>query len=220
MSKSLTEKSTMRRSQRLIAAAVLIAFSSVLAGCSSSFGSNFDPTRSARLPRHQEEAARRAQAGLPRRRARPRAGRAEGIVQGRASSSDPNAQSPRRAAAAAPGSSNPRFSNRPRPGTRSQPPPGSPQAIKRAKAKRQIAGNRRGARCCRAGWRDRRRLAGGRTRRPPRLRRSKKIVRKRTTAPPPDPNGQPQAAAPQSSATGPGIAAGLPGADAERQFSR
>ena len=34
----------MRRSQRLIAAAVLIVFSTVLAGCSSSFGSDFDPT--------------------------------------------------------------------------------------------------------------------------------------------------------------------------------
>ena len=34
----------MRRPQRLIAAAVLIAFSAVLAGCSSSFGSDFDPT--------------------------------------------------------------------------------------------------------------------------------------------------------------------------------
>ena len=34
----------MRRPQRLIAAAVLIAFSGALAGCSSGFGSNFDPS--------------------------------------------------------------------------------------------------------------------------------------------------------------------------------
>src|ERR1700743_851562 len=34
----------MRRSQRLIAAALLIVFSGVLAGCSSSFGSDWDPT--------------------------------------------------------------------------------------------------------------------------------------------------------------------------------
>src|SRR5450432_3037193 len=41
--KKLSEKSTMRRSQRLIAAAVVIALSGVLAGCSSGFG-NWDPT--------------------------------------------------------------------------------------------------------------------------------------------------------------------------------
>src|SRR5215831_8610488 len=35
---------TMRRPQRLIAAALLIAFSGALAGCSSGFGSGFDPT--------------------------------------------------------------------------------------------------------------------------------------------------------------------------------
>jgi hypothetical protein len=39
----LSEKSTMRRSQRLIAASVLIALSGALAGCSSSF-SNWDPS--------------------------------------------------------------------------------------------------------------------------------------------------------------------------------
>src|ERR1700679_4358715 len=41
--KELSEKSTMRRSQRLIAAAVLISLSGVLAGCSDSL-SNWDPT--------------------------------------------------------------------------------------------------------------------------------------------------------------------------------
>ena len=34
----------MRRPQRLIAAAVLVAFSGALGGCSSGFGSNFDPS--------------------------------------------------------------------------------------------------------------------------------------------------------------------------------
>jgi hypothetical protein len=34
----------MRRPQRLIAAAVLVAFSGALAGCSSGFGSSFDPS--------------------------------------------------------------------------------------------------------------------------------------------------------------------------------
>src|ERR1700761_5740737 len=38
------ERSTMRRPQRLIAAAVLIALCSALAGCGSNFGSGFDPT--------------------------------------------------------------------------------------------------------------------------------------------------------------------------------
>src|SRR6202789_4042418 len=41
--KELSEKLTMRRSQRLIAAAVLISLSGVLAGCSDSL-SNWDPT--------------------------------------------------------------------------------------------------------------------------------------------------------------------------------
>src|SRR5277367_2150646 len=41
--KELSEKSTMRLSQRLIAATVLIALSGALAGCSSSLG-NWDPT--------------------------------------------------------------------------------------------------------------------------------------------------------------------------------
>ena len=40
----MTERSTIRRPHRLIAAALLVAFSSVLAGCSSGFGTNFDPT--------------------------------------------------------------------------------------------------------------------------------------------------------------------------------
>jgi hypothetical protein len=40
---SLNQRSTMRRPQRLIAAAILIAFSGALAGCSSGFGS-FDPS--------------------------------------------------------------------------------------------------------------------------------------------------------------------------------
>jgi hypothetical protein len=40
----LTERSTIRRPLRLIAAALLVAFSGALAGCSSGFGTNFDPT--------------------------------------------------------------------------------------------------------------------------------------------------------------------------------
>jgi hypothetical protein len=42
--KELSEKSTMRFSQRLIAAAVLIALSSALAGCGGGGFSSFDPT--------------------------------------------------------------------------------------------------------------------------------------------------------------------------------
>ena len=47
----------MRRSQRLIAAVVLISLSGVLAGCSSGGGS-FDPTDLMDWSRHQEKAAR------------------------------------------------------------------------------------------------------------------------------------------------------------------
>src|ERR1700744_2365816 len=39
----LNEKSTMRLSQRLIAASIVVALSVALAGCSSNFGDNFDP---------------------------------------------------------------------------------------------------------------------------------------------------------------------------------
>ena len=74
----------MRRPQRLIAAAVLIAFSGALGGLRQRFRQRIRSDRSARLARHQEEAAGQAQAGLPRGRSRPRAGRAEGSVQGRA----------------------------------------------------------------------------------------------------------------------------------------
>src|ERR1700677_1728560 len=42
-SQQLSEKSTMRVSQRLISAAVLISLAGALAGCSGSFA-NFDPT--------------------------------------------------------------------------------------------------------------------------------------------------------------------------------
>src|SRR6185437_5588966 len=40
----LNEKSTMRLSQSLIAASIVVALSVVLAGCSSNLGSNFDPS--------------------------------------------------------------------------------------------------------------------------------------------------------------------------------
>ena len=103
----------MRRSQRLIAAAVVIALSGALAGCGGGGMSNFDPIRSARLPRHQEEAAGRTQAGVPRRRAGPRAGRAEGSVQGLAPGADRPAERRRAAAAAAPPPEEPK-SKRPR----------------------------------------------------------------------------------------------------------
>ena len=84
------EKPIMRRPQRLIAATILIALSSALAGCGSM--GKFRSFRPARLPRHQEEAAGRTQAGFPRRRAGPRAGRAEGSLQGLAPAADRRAE--------------------------------------------------------------------------------------------------------------------------------
>ena len=103
----------MRRSQRLIAAAVLISLSGVLAGCVGQPEQlGIRPT--AGFSRHQEKAAGRTQAGIPRRRAGPRTGRAEGIVQGLGAGTDRSAERPAAAAAA--------------------PPPGAPKS-KHAKSK-------------------------------------------------------------------------------------
>ena len=82
----------MRRSQRLIAACrPRRAFRR--AGRLRQHG-QFRSDRHARLPRHQEEAAGRAQAGVPRRRARPRAGRAEGSLQGLPPAADRPSRTP------------------------------------------------------------------------------------------------------------------------------
>jgi predicted small lipoprotein YifL len=79
---SSSERSTMRRSQRLIAAAVLTALCGALAGCGSGGMANFDPSDMLDFLDTKKKLAGDRKPVFPRRRARPRAGRAEGIVQG------------------------------------------------------------------------------------------------------------------------------------------
>ena len=160
----------MRRSQRLIAATVAVALSSVLAGCWRRH-EQFRSDRSARLPRHQEEAAGRAQAGVPRGRAGPRAGRAEGFVQGSATAADRPAE--RRGC-----------------GRRGSAAGGAEvEAASKSKGKRQSAGRCQQRPAAGPARRPIRCRAGSRRRRPaavPPAPKPKKIARKRTTAPPPD----------------------------------
>jgi hypothetical protein len=196
----------MRRPQRLIAAAVLIVFSAVLAGCSSSFGSDFDPTdlldwldTKKKLPGERKPVF---PSGVP------------GVEQGvpkemykGAQQDDPNAQ-----AQAAPPQAQPQPQVAQQP---LEPPPGSPQAVKKAKAK---AKSQATAAAPAAAEPDGETAAAsqedGTQAAPPAPK--KKIVRKRTTAPPPDPNA-PQATAPRSDqAAQQGFPAPLPGG----QFSR
>lgn len=184
----------MRRSQRLIAAAVLIVFSGVLAGCSSSFGSDFDPTdlldwldTKKKLPGKREPVFPDGVPGLEQ-------GVPKELYKGaQEQQDDPNAQ-----ALAAPTPQQPQ-AQQPQAQRPLEPPPGSPQAIKRAKAKAKAQ-----AASTAAGEPDGEAAAasqedGTKAVPPPKKR---KIVRRRTTAPPPDPNAETQpaqAAAPQSS---------------------
>jgi hypothetical protein len=189
----LTEKSTMRPSQRLIAAAVLIVFSVVLAGCSSSFGSDFDPTdlldwldTKKKLPGKREPVFPDGVPGMEQ-------GVPKEMYKG-AQQDNPNAQAlvePTPQAAPPP-----RVAQQPL-----EPPPGSPQAVKRAKAKQ--SKSQATAAAPGAAEPDGETAAASQedgTQAAPPVPK-KKIVRRRTTAPPPDPNvpAQPQAAAPQSS---------------------
>jgi hypothetical protein len=199
----------MRRPQRLIAAAVLIAFSAVLAGCSSSFGSDFDPTdlldwldTKKKLPGERKPVFPQGVPGMEQ-------GVPKEMYKG-AQQDDPNAQ----ALAAQP----PQAQPQPQSQVAQQPlepPPGSPQAVKRAKAK---AKSQATAAAPAAAEPDGETAAASQedgTQAAPATPK-KKIVRKRTTAPPPDPNA-PQAAAPQSDQTAQqGFPAPLPGG----QFSR
>jgi hypothetical protein len=183
----------MRRSQRLIAAAVLIVFSGVLAGCSSSFGSDFDPTdlldwldTKKKLPGKREPVFPDGVPGLEQ-------GVPKELYKGaQEQQDDPNAQ-----ALAAP--TPPPQAQQPQAQRPLEPPPGSPQAIKRAnkaKAKAQAASTAAAepdGEAAAASQED-----GTKAASPPK----KKIVRRRITAPPPDPNAEAQpaqAAAPQSS---------------------
>jgi hypothetical protein len=218
LGKSLTEKSTMRRSQRLIAAAVLIVFSTVLAGCSSSFGSDFDPTdlldwldTKKKLPGKREPVFPDGVPGMEQ-------GVPKDMYKG-AQQDDPNTQ-----AIVAP-SPQPQVAQQPRVAQQPlEPPPGSPQAVKRAKAKAKEQAKEQAksqsAAAPAAAEPDGEAAAAsqgdGTQATPPAPK--KKIVRRRTTAPPPDSN--PQAAAPQSGqpaqASQEAFPAPLPGG----QFSR
>lgn len=182
----------MRRSQRLIAAAVLIVFSGVLAGCSSGF-SDFDPTdlldfldTKKKLPGKREEVFPDGVPGLEQ-------GVPKELYKGaQEQQDDPNAQ-----ALAAPTPQQPQ-AQQPQAQRPLEPPPGSPQAIKRAKAKAKAQAASTAAaepdgEAAAASQED-----GTKAVPPPKKR---KIVRRRTTAPPPDPNAEAQpaqAAAPQS----------------------
>jgi hypothetical protein len=176
----------MRRPQRLIAAAVLIVFSAVLAGCSSSFGSDFDPTdlldwldTKKKLPGERKPVFPSGVPGMEQ-------GVPKEMYKG-AQQDDPNAQ-----ALAAPPQAQPQpqaqVAQQPL-----QPPPGSPQAVKKAKAK---AKSQATAAAPAAAEPDGETAAAsqedGTQAAPPAAK--KKIVRKRTTAPPPD---QPAAASGQ-----------------------
>jgi hypothetical protein len=211
----LTKKSTIRPSQRLISAAVLIVFSVVLAGCSSSFGSDFDPTdlldwldTKKKLPGKREPVFPSGVPGMEQ-------GVPKDMYKG-AQQDNPNAQAlAEPAPQAAP---QPRVSQQPL-----EPPPGSPQALKKAKAKAKeqaksqapAAAAEPDGETAAASQDDGAQAAPAAPK--------KKIVRRRTTAPPPDPNApaQPQAAAsqagqPAQAAQGGAFPAPLPGG----QFSR
>jgi hypothetical protein len=177
----------MRRSQRLIAAAVLIAFSAVLAGCSSSFGSDFDPTdlldwldTKKKLPGERKPVFPDGVPGMEQ-------GVPKDLYKGaQEQQGDPNAQ-----ALAAPPPQQPQAQQP------LEPPPGSPQAVKRAKAKAKSqataaaapaagqAGAEPDGETAAASQEDGTQAAPA---------PKKKVVRKRTTAPPPDPNAQAQPA--------------------------
>jgi hypothetical protein len=193
----------MRRSQRLIAAAVLIVFSTVLAGCSSSFGSDFDPTdlldwldTKKKLPGDRKPVFPSGVPGMEQ-------GVPKEMYKG-AQQDDPNAQ----ALAAPPPQAQPQPQVAQQP---LEPPPGSPQAVKKAKAK---AKSQATAAAPAAAEPDGETAAASQDDAPPAPK--KKIVRKRTTAPPPDPNAPPQAAVQPAQASQSAFPAPMPGG----QFSR
>lgn len=187
----------MRRSQRLIAAAVLIVFSAVLAGCSSGFSGDFDPTdlldwldTKKKLPGKREPVFPDGVPGLEQ-------GVPKELYKGaQEQQDDPNAQA-LAAPTQQPQAQQPQ-AQQPQAQRRLEPPPGSPQAIKRAKAKAKAQAASTAAaepdgEAAAASQED-----GTKAASPPK----KKIVRRRITAPPPDPNAEAQpaqAAAPQSS---------------------
>ncbi len=184
----------MRRSQRLIAATVLIALSGALAGCGGGLG-NFDPTdmldfldTKKKLPGERKPVFPDGVPGLEQ-------GVPKELYKG-ARQQQIDQQNAQAAAAAAP------------------PPAEEPKSKRGAKSKGKQAASRRRSPAAAAADPDaapRKKAAP-----PPRRRRPsrQKIVRKRTTAPPPD---QPAAA---PGAVPAAIRRAIPGADAERHVSR
>lgn len=185
----------MRRSQRLIAAAVLIAFSSVLAGCSSSFGGDFDPTdlldwldTKKKLPGERKPVFPDGVPGMEQ-------GVPKELYKGaQEQQGDPNAQ----ALAAQPPQAQPPQAQAQQP---LEPPPGSPQAVKRAKAKAKSQATAAVPAAEPDGETAAASQEDGTQAAPPAPK--KKIVRKRITAPPPDPNAQAQQPQPAAQSTQP-----------------
>jgi hypothetical protein len=177
----LGEKSTMRRSQRLIAASVLIALSGALAGCSGGFGS-YDPTdlldfldTKKKLPGERKPVFPDGVPGLEQ-------GVPKELYKGSAQErlDQQNAQATAAAAAAAP------------------PPeaeePKSKQAAKsRAKSKQPATASTAPAQQDPAAAPDAAPVEDGSTAAAPPAPKPKKIVRRRTTAPPPDQPAAPSA---------------------------
>ena len=161
----------MRRPQRLIAASVLIAFSSALAGCAGGMG-NFDPTdlldfldTKKKLPGDRKPVFPEGVPGLEQ-------GVPKDLYKGsRQQVDDPNAQ----AAAAAP-------------------PPEEPKSKRGAKSK----GKQAAAPAAAAADPDAAPEEEGSTTAAPPAPKPAKIVRKRTTAPPPDQSAAPAQSSQQS----------------------
>ena len=181
----LSEKSTMRRSQRLIAAAVLIALSGALAGCSSGL-TNFDPSdlldfldTKKKLPGERKPVFPEGVPGLEQ-------GVPKELYKGSAQEQQDQQNAAAAAAAAAP--------RLPRSRSRS---------TREIQGQGQAAGHGQHRACAEpAGRRADRRCAAeeeGSTAAAPPAPKPKKIVRKRTTAPPPDqPAAQPAQPAPSA----------------------
>jgi hypothetical protein len=155
----------MRRPQRLIAAAVLIVFSAVLAGCSSGFGSGWDPTdlldfldTKKKLPGERKpvfpDGVPGLEQGVPKELYKDNVERQQQLDEQSA------------AAAAGP------------PQQPLEPPPGSKQALKKTKGKTAAAAP--------AAEPDGETAAASQQDASPPPPKKKNIVRKRTTAPPPD----------------------------------
>jgi hypothetical protein len=182
----LNEKSTMRLSQRLIAASIVVALSVVLAGCSSNLGSNFDPSdlldfldTKKKLPGKREPVFPNGVPGLEQ-------GVPKELYKGAQEQPDPNAQT---ATAAPPPPVEEPKAKKSKGHKGAQPATAAPDAAQQpaAEADPNAPSESEGAAAA--------------VPPPP---KPKKIVRRRTTAPPPDqqaaPPAQPAAPGQQSAA--------------------